>query len=169
MYFLYSINFLSSKKFSPKSCIPLDQFVDAVALKKETERNLERSLKVEAKLPTKHDGPNSTGRVQDALCPVDGQEIRLPRVTHPTVTLQEEVAALSVSVGVRGLVNDLQDGFPRNETVHSPRLIYLVRTVAVKELPYGQRPRAVGHGSVQDLHGDEDPPGVSGHVADGQT
>ena len=90
-----------------------------------------------------------------------------PPVAHPTVTLQEEVAALPISVGVRGLVNDLQDGFPGNETVHSPRLIYFIRTVAVKELPYGQRPRAVGHGSAQNLHGDEDPPGVRGHLADG--
>ena len=129
---------MSSKKFSPKSCIPLSLFADAVALKKETERNLGRSLKVEAKLPTKHDGLNSTGRVQDAPCPVDGQEVRLPRVAHPTVTLQEEVAALPVSVGVRGLVNNFQDGLPGNETIHSPRLVYFVRTVAMKELPYGQ-------------------------------
>ena len=77
--------------------------------------------------------------VNNTPCAVDGQEVRLPRVTHPTVTFQEEIAALPVSVGVRGLVNDLQDGFPRDKTVHSPRLVYLVRTVAVEELPYGQR------------------------------
>ena len=80
--------------------------MDAVALKKETDRNLERSLKVEANLLTKRDGLNSTGRVQDAPCPVDGQEVRLPGVAHPTVSLQEEVAALPVTVGVRGLVDD---------------------------------------------------------------
>ena len=112
--------------------------MDAVALKKETERNLEQSLKVEAKLPTKHDGLNSTGRVQDAPCPVDGQKVRLPTMAHPTVTLQEEVAALPVSVGVRGLVNNFQDGLPGNEAIHSPRFVYFVRTVAMKELPYGQ-------------------------------
>ena len=90
-------------------------------------------------------------------------------MAHPTVTLQEEVAVLPVSVGVRGLVNDLQDGFPRNETVHTPRLVYLVRTVAVEELPYGQRPRAVGHGPVQNLHCNKNPPSVGGYLVDGQT
>ena len=73
-----------------------------------------------ANLPTKHDGLNSTGRVQDAPCPVDGQEVRLPGVAHPTVSLQEEVAALPVTVGVRGLVDDFQDGLPGNEAIHSP-------------------------------------------------
>ena len=105
---------------------------------KETERNLGRSLKDEANLPTKHDGMDSTRRVQNAPCPIDGQEVRLPGVAHPTVSLQEEVAALPVVVGVRGLVDNFQDGLPGDEAVHSPRFVYLVRTVAMKELPYGQ-------------------------------
>ena len=59
-------------------------------------------------------------------------------MTHPTVTFQEEITALLVSIGVRGLVDDFQDGLPRDEAVHTPRLVYLVWTVAVEELPYGQ-------------------------------
>ena len=40
-------------------------------------------------------------------------------MTHPTVTLQEEVTALSVVVGVWGFINDLKDGLPRGKTIHS--------------------------------------------------
>ena len=80
---------------------------------------------------------NSTERVQNAPCPVDGQEVRLPGVAHLTVSLQEEVTALPVTVGVRGLVDNFQDGLPGNAAIHSPRFVYFVRTVAMKELPYG--------------------------------
>ena len=50
---------------------------------------------------------------------INRQEVRLPWVTHPAVTLQEEVTALLVAVGVRGFINDLQDGLPRGKTIHS--------------------------------------------------
>ena len=90
-------------------------------------------------------------------------------MTHPTVTFQEEITTLPVSIGVRGFVDDFQDGFTRDEAVHSPQLVYLVWTVAVEELPYGQRSGTIRHGSVQDFHCNENPPGVGGYLADGQT
>ena len=45
--------------------------------------------------------------------------IHLPWVTHPTVALQEEITALPGLIGVRGLVDDFEDGLPRNKTIHS--------------------------------------------------
>ena len=63
---------------------------------------------------------NYTRRVQDPPCPINGHEVRLPRVTHPAVTFQEEITALPISIGVKGLIDDLQDGLPRDEAIHSP-------------------------------------------------
>ena len=60
-------------------------------------------------------------------------------MTHPTVALQEEVTALPVPIGVRGLVNDFKDGLPRNKTIHSLQFVNLIWTVAVEELPYCQQ------------------------------
>ena len=45
--------------------------------------------------------------------------IRLPWITHPTVTLQEEATTLPVPIGVRGLVDHFEDGLPRNKTIRS--------------------------------------------------
>ena len=45
--------------------------------------------------------------------------VHLPWVTHPTVSLQEEVTALPVVVGVWGFINNFEDGLPRDKTVHS--------------------------------------------------
>ena len=59
--------------------------------------------------------------------------IRLPWVTHPTVAFQEEVMALLVPIGVWGFENHLQDGLPRNKTIHPSRLVYLIRTVAMEK------------------------------------
>ena len=42
----------------------------------------------------------------------------LPWMTHPTVTLQEEVTALPVPISVWGFENHLQGGLPRNKTIH---------------------------------------------------
>ena len=47
--------------------------------------------------------------------------------------------------------------------------VYLVWTVAMEELLYGQRSGTIRHGSVQDLHCNKNPPGVRGYLVDGQT
>ena len=44
--------------------------------------------------------------------------IRLPWITHPTVALQEEITALPVPIGVRGLVDHFEDGLTGNKTIH---------------------------------------------------
>ena len=93
--------------------------------------------------------------------------IRLPWMTHPIVALQEEVTALPVPIGVRGLIDHFEDGLPRKKTIHSFLFIYLIRTVAVEEFPYRQRSGTVRHGSVQDLQRYKDPPGIWGYLADG--
>ena len=89
-------------------------------------------------------------------------------MTHPAVTFQEEATALPVTVGIRGFIYDFQEGLPRDEAMHSPRLVNLIWTVAMEELSYGQRSGTIRHGSVQDLHCYENPPGVRGYLADGQ-
>ena len=60
-----------------------------------------------------------TGRIQYSPSFVNWHIVRLPWVTHPTVTFQEEVTALLVAVGVWGFINDFKDGLPREKTVHS--------------------------------------------------
>ena len=87
----------------------------------------------------------------------------------PTVTFQEEIMALPVTVGVWGFINDFKDGLPRGKTVQSLQLINFIWTVAMKEFPYCQRFGTVRHSSVQDLHRYENPPGIRGYLADGQT
>ena len=42
-----------------------------------------------------------------------------------------------------------------------------VITVAVKELPHRQPSGTVGHGTIQNLHCYEDPPGIEGNLVDG--
>ena len=94
--------------------------------------------------------------------------IRLPWMTHPTVALQEEVTALPISIGVRGLVDHFEDGLPRNKTIHSFWFIYLIWTVAVEEFPYRQQSGTIWHGSVQDLYRYKDPPGIKRYLANGK-
>ena len=60
-----------------------------------------------------------TGRIQYSQSFVNWHKVRLPWMTHPTVTLQEEVTALPVAVGVWGFINNFKDGLPRDKTVHS--------------------------------------------------
>ena len=69
---------------------------------------------------SQHDEVKYTRWVQNSPSFVNWHEVRLPRVTHPAVTFQEEVMALLVAVGVRGFINDLQDGLPRDKAIHSP-------------------------------------------------
>ena len=90
-----------------------------------------------------------TGRIQYFPSFVDWHIVRLPWVTHPTVSLQEEVTTLPVAVGVWGFINNFEDGLPRDKTVHSLWLVNFIWTVAMEELPYCQRSGTVRHSSVQ--------------------
>ena len=60
-----------------------------------------------------------TGWIQYSPSFVDWHIVRLPWVTHQTVSLQEEVTALPVVVGVWGFINNFEDGLPMDKTVHS--------------------------------------------------
>ena len=110
-----------------------------------------------------------TGRIQYPPSFVNWHKVRLPWVTNPTVALQEEVTALPVTVGVWGFINNFKDRLPRDETVHSLRLINFIWTVAMEEFSYCQRSGTVRHGSVQDLHRYKNPQSIWGYLADGQT
>ena len=88
-------------------------------------------------------------------------------MTHPTVTLQEEVTALPIPIRVRRVVNNLQQRTPGNKAIYSPGPINFIRMVAMKELPHRQPLGTVGHGAVQDLQCYEDPSGVGENLVDG--
>ena len=67
-----------------------------------------------------------TGQIQYPPSFFNWHKVRLPWVTHLTVALQEEVTALLVTVGVWGFINNFKDGLPRDESVHSLRLINFI-------------------------------------------
>ena len=118
---------------------------------------------------SQHDGYRYTRQIQYSPSFINRHIVCLPWVTHPTVTLQEEVTALPVAVGVWGFINDFKDRLPRGKTVHSLLLINFIWTVAMEEFPYCQRSSTVRHSFVQDLHRYENSPGIRGYLANGQT
>ena len=71
-----------------------------VKTKKRINQDGHKSIKENNKAHTQRDGYIYTGRIQYPSNFVNWHIVRLSWVTHPTVSLQEEVTALPVVVGV---------------------------------------------------------------------
>ena len=101
-----------------------------------------------------------TRHIQYAPSYVDGHELFVPLTTHPFIPLEEEIMTLLVPVGVWGLIHEPQQWTPRCKAIHTPWFIYLIWIVTIKEFLYHQPPSIVRHNPIQDLHCQEDPPGI---------
>ena len=86
-----------------------------------------------------------TRRVQYAPSRVDGHVFCIPWMTHPLVTLKEEITTHPIPIRVWGLKYNLQQRTLWRKAIYSPSFIYLIWTVAMEELPYRQPPSAIRH------------------------
>ena len=109
-----------------------------------------------------------TKRGHYSPCFVDGHELLVTRVTHPLFTLHEKIATFLVLVRVVGVAHEPQQRASGHKTVHALGLNDLSRMVTMEKFFHHQPTRVTEYGPKQDLHAEENLPGVWGNLGDGQ-
>ena len=89
-------------------------------------------------------------------------------MTHPLVTHHEKIATFLVLVRVENVAHEPQQRTPGHKTVHALGLNDLNQMVTVEKFFHRQPTRPAGHGPIQDLHAEENLPGVWGDLSDNQ-